>query len=83
MHIFKSIHNGDILLEDIEKEQIELKRDSSEEQKNTIENIKYLYNSREEVVKMFNNYARSMSRNIYNSRQEGTGFKILTPKQML
>ena len=32
---------------------------------------------------MFNNYARSMSRNIYNSRQEGTGLKILTPKQML
>ena len=27
LHIFKSIHNGDILLEDIEKEQIELKRD--------------------------------------------------------
>ena len=27
MHIFKSIHNGDIPLEDIEKEQIELKRD--------------------------------------------------------
>ena len=26
-HIFKSIHNGDILLEDIQKEQIELKRD--------------------------------------------------------
>ena len=27
MHIFKSIHNDDIPLEDIEKEQIELKRD--------------------------------------------------------
>ena len=93
-HIFKRIYNGDILLDDIEKEQIELKRDlghikqgdprdKSEEQKKTIDNIKNLYNSREEVVTMFNDYARNMSRNIYDSKQEGTGLKILTPKQML
>ena len=31
---------------------------------------------------MFNNYAKDMSRNIYKSKQ-GTGLKILTPKQML
>ena len=94
MHIFKSIHRGDIPLEDIEKEQIELKRDlglikqgdprdKSEEQKKIIDNIKNLYNSREEVFKMFNDYARNLSRNIYDSNQEGTGLKTLTPKQML
>ena len=94
MDIFKSIHNGDIPLEDIEKVQIELKRDlgrikqgdprdKSEEQKKIIANIKNIYNSREEVVKKFNDYARNMSRNIYDSKQEGTGLKILTPKQML
>ena len=94
LHIFKSIDNGDITLESVEKEQIELRkdlgrikqgdpRDKSEEQKKTIDNIKNLYNSREEVAKMFNNYARNMSKNIYDSKQEGTGFKILTPKQML
>ena len=94
MHIFKSIHNGDIPLEDIEKEKIELKRDlglikhgdprdKSEEQKQTIDNIKNLYKSRKKVVKMFNDYARNMSRNIYDSKQEGTGLIILTPKQML
>ena len=94
LHLFKSIHNGHIPLEDIEKEQVELKRDlgrikqgdlrdKSEEQKKTIDNIKYLYNSREEVAKMFNDYARNMFRNIYDSKQEGTGLKILTPKQML
>ena len=81
-------------LEDIEKEQIELNRDlgrikqgdprdKTEEQKTTIDNIKNLYNSREEVVKMFNDCARNMFRNIYDSKQEGTGLKILTPKQML
>ena len=32
---------------------------------------------------MFNHYARNMSRNIYDSKQEGTGLKILTRKQML
>ena len=32
---------------------------------------------------MFNDYARNMSRNIYDSKQEGTGLKILTPKRML
>ena len=32
---------------------------------------------------MFSNYARNTTRNIYDSKQEGTGLKILTPKQML
>ena len=31
---------------------------------------------------MCNDYAKNMSRNIYDSKQ-GTGLKILTPKQML
>ena len=94
MHIFKSIYNDDTPLEDIEKEQIEFKwdlgrikqgdpRDKSEEQKKTIDNIKNLYNSRQEFVQMFNDYASNMSRNIYDSKQEGKGLKILTPKQML
>ena len=32
---------------------------------------------------MLNDYARNMSRNIYDSKQEETGLKILTPKQIL
>ena len=32
---------------------------------------------------MLNDYATNMSRNIYDSKQEGTGLKILTRKQML
>ena len=32
---------------------------------------------------MLNDCARNMSRNIFDSKQEGTGLKILTPKQML
>ena len=94
MHIFKSIHNGNTTLEDIEKEQIELKRDlgnikqgypknRSKEQEKTVNNIKNLYDSREKVAQLFNDYAKNMSRNIYDSKQKGTGLKILTPNQML
>ena len=33
---------------------------------------------------MFNDYAKNMSKNIYQSKhQKGTGLKILTPNQML
>ena len=32
---------------------------------------------------MFNDHAKNMSRSIYDSKQEGTGLEILTPKQML
>ena len=32
---------------------------------------------------MFNDYAKNMSNNIYESKQQGTGLKILTPNQML
>ena len=32
---------------------------------------------------MFNDYAKNMFRNIYESKQRGTGVKILTPNQML
>ena len=60
-HTFKSILNGDIALEDVEKEKIKLKSDLNHinqgpkynkplEQLNTIKNIKNLYESREEVV---------------------------------
>ena len=94
MHIFKSIHKGDITLEDIEKEKIELKRNlvhinqgnpkkKSDEQKKTVDNIKNLHDSREKIIQLFNNYARNMSKNIYDSKQKGTGLKILTPNQML
>ena len=64
-HISKSIHDGDIALKDVEKEQIKFKSDigcinqgnpkhKSPKQTQTIHNIENLYNSREQVVKIFN-----------------------------
>ena len=69
LHIFKSIHDEDITLEDVEKDQIKLNSDlghirqgnpknKSEEQNNVINNVTNLYESREKVVQMFNNYAK-------------------------
>ena len=37
-----------------------------------MDNIKNLYNSKEEVVWMYNDYAKNMSRNIYDSKQNRT-----------
>ena len=82
--IFKNIHNGIIPLEDVEKEQKRLKtelgrikqgdpKNKSSQQVKTTNNIKNLYNLREKVVQMFNDYAKNMPRNIYESKQ-GTGF---------
>ena len=89
----KSIYNGDTALEGVEKDPKKRKSDlghikqgpayyKSTEQLNTRENIKNLYESREKVVQLFNNYTKNMSKNIFKSKQ-GTRLKILTPKQML
>ena len=70
--IFKNIHNGNITLEDVEKEKRNLKaelgrikhgdpKNKSLEQTKTINNINNLYNSREEVVQMFNDYTKNVS----------------------
>ena len=86
MHIFKSIHNGDATLEDIEKEKIKLKRGlghikqgypkhRSKEQEKTINNMKDLYDSGEKLVKLFNDYAKNMSRNIYDSNKKEQNLK--------
>ena len=81
LHIFKDIYDGDVTLEDKEKEEIEFKRylshikqgspkNRSREQEKTINNIKNLYDSREKVAELFNDYAKNMSKNIYDSKQK-------------
>ena len=51
-----------------------------------INNLKKFYNSREEVINLFIDYIEMLSDANYDAKQnktEGTGLKILTPKQML
>ena len=54
----------------------------SEKQQQTIDTIENLYKSRQEVVNMFNNYAKNVSKSIHKAKHEGTGLKILTSNQM-
>ena len=42
-----------------------------------------LYKSRQEVVNMFNNYTKNVSKSIHEAKLEGKGLKMLTPNQML
>ena len=56
------------------------------EQKEVINNLEKFYNSREEVINFFRDYIEMLSDANYKSKQnetEGTGLKILTPKQMI
>ena len=51
-----------------------------------MKNIKNLYDSRQKVIDLLNDDAKIRSEAIHKSKQnktEGTGFKILTLKQML
>ena len=93
LHIFKSIYNGSIPLEDVEKEQIEPERNlnhikqgnpknRSDKQDDVIDDVTNLHESRQRVVQMFIDYPREKSRRIYESKQR-KGLKILTPNQML
>ena len=45
-------------------------------------NIEMLYNARNEAIKFYDDYSSLMSQAKYRATK-GTGFKILTPKQML
>ena len=58
----------------------------SEMQLYTIRNVKNLYDSRQKIIDLFNNYSKIKSESIYRSKHDeikGRGLKILAPKQML
>ena len=52
----------------------------SEQQKSVLENIKLFYESRQAVVKLFNECSSIASEAKYKTKY-GEGFEILTPKQ--
>ena len=67
-HIYKDMKNGNETLEKIEKDQKQFKSNLSEittgnpsyrkkDQSKTMKNVKNLYNSREKVIKLYNDYA--------------------------
>ena len=62
--------------------EISKRRLKSKEQKSALENLKLLYESRQAVNKLFNEYS-SISSETKPKVKYGEGIKILSPKQML
>ena len=74
--LFKNIREGDILLEMAEEDQKKFKREfgqiksgnpdhKSDKQLYTIKNVKNLYDSRQKIIDLFNNYSKIRSGAIY------------------
>ena len=93
MHTYNDIENGNATLVKIQENQRQFKLDLSEittenprqrkkDQINTIKNIRNLYNSKENVIKLFHDYVQIRSEAMYKTKH-GTTIKILTPKEML
>ena len=93
LHLYRDIFDGNIELEKAEEDQKQFKLDlnevtkgnpkkQSKDQIKTIENIKNCYESREKVIKLYNNYANIISETKYEAKY-GEGLKISTPKQIL
>ena len=94
MHTYNQLKNGDITLSQAEEDQkifkMELNQITSgnpehknENQLNIIKNVKNLYNSRQKIIDLLNNYSKIKSESSYKAKQnetKGTGLKILTPK---
>ena len=93
MHIYNERNTGNISIEDTEEDQKQFKsklneitpgnpKHKSKGQLDTIKNIENLYNSRDKVIKWYNDYAKFIYEAMYKTKQ-GTWLKIITPKQML
>ena len=93
-HIYNEINNDYKTIQAAEEEQIKFKSDlgeitsenpkhKSKDQLDAIKNINNLYDSRQKIFNLFNDNAKIRSEAIHKTKQDGTGLKILTPKQML
>ena len=92
---FKEIKNGNVSLKKAESEKENKFKSNFGEitsgnprrkekyQLDTIKNVKNLYDSRQKNIDLFNNSAKIRSEAIHKTKQNGTGLKILIPKQML
>ena len=81
--LFKKIRDGDISVEIAEEGQEKFRREfgqiksgnpkrKSEMQLYTIKNVKNLYDSRQKIIDLFNDYSRIKSKSIYRSKHDKT-----------
>ena len=94
MYTYDQLKKSDKTLQQVENEQKKFRSElgpkksglnKSENQSNTINNVKNLYNSRQKIIDLVNDNLRIRSESLYkaNKKIAGTGLKILPPKQML
>ena len=93
MYTYNQLKNSDKTLSQVEDQrkfrselgQISSGYRKSENQLNTIRNVKNLYNSRQKIIDLLNDNSRIRSEAVQkaNIKTAGTGFQILTLKQML
>ena len=78
-HIYNNIKNGNTLIKNIEEDKKQFKSNvneittenpkyKSKDQLNTIKNTKTLYNAREKIIKLYNDYAKIKSEAIYKKK---------------
>ena len=93
MHIYNKMENGTISIGKVEDDQKQFKsklneattrnpKHKSKDQLDATKNFKNLYNSKDKVIKLYNDYAKIISEGMYKTKQ-GTGIKILYHKQIL
>ena len=96
MHTYNQLKNGNITLSQLEEDQGKFKsglgqitsenlNHKEENQLNTIKNVKNLYDSRQKIIDLLNDYSKIRSEAIYKAKRDETkrnGLKILTPKQL-
>ena len=91
MYIYNELKNRNVSTEKIEEDEKQFKsklseitagnpKHKSKDQLDTIKSIKNLYNTRDKVIKLYNDYAQIITEAIYITKQ-GTGLKMLTPKK--
>ena len=83
MHIYHQLKNGEKTLEQVEEDQKHFKKDlneiksgnpnhKSKKQLYAIENIKNLYDARQKIIDLLNDYSKIRSEAIYKSKQNET-----------
>ena len=85
------IKKGNITLEEAKKLQQDYEKYSkkirkgnkSAEQRKTLANINIVFNARNNAIKFIEDYGSMILEAKRQAKQEGTGLKILTPRQML
>ena len=81
--LFDDLKSLEIRFEDVDKNQIEIKWCKNRgKQLSETENIIKFHISREDVVKVFNDYFKAVNKAAYDAKH-GKGLKISTPKQIL